>query len=64
MTEKLYMDFSTGELWTLDEVREQYELFKHELPDNYECGSFEDYLHCQLILGRNRVGGLIEEEVC
>ena len=53
---KLYMALDTGEVFTEDEIRKEYDLFKHELSYN----TFDDYMEEMLSMGRNREGGLVE----
>lgn len=55
----MYKNFDTGELWTEEEIREEYEA-EESLKENHE--TFEDYLEYLLGLGRQRVGGIIEAE--
>ena len=55
-----YKNVDTGEVWTLEEVKEAYEDFKHEIAD--EAKSFEDYLDDMLDMGRRKEGGLEEIE--
>ena len=51
-----YMNLDTGEEFTLEELRHEYDLYKADMP--YE--NFEDYLEKMLELGRNKEGGLIK----
>ena len=53
-----YRNIDTGEIWTLEEVKEAYEDFKSEISD--ETNSFEDYLDDLLDMGRRKEGGLEE----
>lgn len=53
-----FEDFNTGETWTLEEIREQFESFRDEM--NYS--SFEDYMDHMIQLGNTRQGGFIEVE--
>lgn len=55
---KVYMDFDTGNFWSLEELRERYERHAHEM--SYD--SFDDYLEEALDLGTQRIGGLVEVE--
>jgi hypothetical protein len=55
---KKYRDIDSGEIWTEEEVREQFEQFKDEMP--YE--SFDDYMDDMLSKGRQRITGLEEVE--
>ena len=54
----IYMDFDTGEKYTLDELKVIY----HQQEDEMQYDSFEDYLEKMLDLGRQKIGGLIEIE--
>ena len=55
---KKYIIFDTGEIWTEDEIKEQFEMFKDEM--QYDL--FDDYMDDMLSLGRQRIGGMIEIE--
>ena len=55
---KKYRDIDSGEIWTEEEVREQFEQFKDEMP--YE--SFDDYMDDMLSKGRQRITGFEEIE--
>lgn len=55
---KVYMDFDTGNFWSLEELREHYERHAHEM--SYD--GFDGYLEEALNLGIQRVGGLVEVE--
>lgn len=55
---KKYRDIDSGEIWTEEEVREQFELFKDEM--SYE--SFDDYMDDMLSKGRQRITGFEEVE--
>lgn len=55
---KEYKNFDTGEIWTEEEIKKEYEAFRCEMEDDFGC--FEDYLDHLLDMGRNRTGGLIE----
>lgn len=50
----VYRNIDTGELFTLEEIREGYEMFRGEM----EYDSFEEYLDYLTELGTSRVGGL------
>lgn len=54
----IYMDFDTGEEYTLDELNATYKQFENEM----QYDSFEDYLEKMLDLGRQKIGGLVEIE--
>ena len=54
----IYRDFDTNETYTLEELQELYEQYNAEM--GYE--SFDDYMDEMLSQGRQRTGGLIEEE--
>ena len=66
----MYLCLDTGEEWTLEEIKNHYEQFKHEMTrwdydkdvevPRYE--SFEDYLEEMLRLGREGVGGFQERD--
>lgn len=59
---KAYMDFDTGEAYTLDELQRLFEQYKWEMyPDNY-MPTFEEWFEEQLIFGRQGIGGLEEVE--
>jgi hypothetical protein len=53
-----YMDFDTGEKYTLDELKAIYKQFEDEM----QYDSFEDHLEKMLDLGRQKIGGLVEIE--
>jgi len=55
---KKYRDIDSGEIWTEEEVREQFELLKDEM--SYE--SFDDYMDNMLSKGRQRITGFEEVE--
>ena len=55
---KKYRDIDSGEIWTEEEVRKQFELFKDEMP--YE--SFDEYMDDMLSKGRQRITGFEEVE--
>lgn len=52
----MFQDFNTGEIYTLEELKQLFEQFKNEM--NYS--SFDDYLEKMLSLGYEKIGGLIE----
>lgn len=64
-----YIDKNTGESYTLAEIKEAYEKFKgemtrHDVVEDREVPryeSFEDYMEEMLRLGREGVGGYVEE---
>lgn len=53
---KKYMDFNSGEVWTEEEIKAEYESFKDEM----SFSSYEDYLDEMLRLGACKEGGLVE----
>ena len=53
-----YIDFDTGEKYTLDELKAIY----HQQEDEMQYDSFEDYLDNALALGRQKIGGLVETD--
>lgn len=54
----MYKDFDTGELWSKEELEEAY---NQAWEVHEEFPTFEEYFEYQLDLGRQRVGGIIEE---
>lgn len=54
----IYMDFDTGEKYTLDELNTIY----NQQEDEMQYDGFEDYLEKMLDLGRQKIGGLVEIE--
>lgn len=57
---KYYRDQDTGVIWSEEEIRENYELFKDEIED--EHASFEEFMEEKLLNGRV-YGGYGYEEV-
>lgn len=56
----MYKNFDTGELWTREEIEAEY----NRSPELAEVhGTFDDYLDFLLDLGKQKVGGVVEE-VC
>ena len=55
-----YRNVDTGEVFTLEELKELYEQFKWEISDNPV--DFEEYLEDLLNQGRAGIGGLVEVE--
>ena len=55
---KMYRNIDTGEIWTEEEIRKEFEDFKDEMP--YE--SFDEYMDDMLSKGRQRITGLEEVE--
>ena len=55
----MYKNFDTGELWTEEEIREEYNA-EEGLAESY--GTFEDYLEYLLSLGMQKVGGIVEAD--
>lgn len=51
-----YMDFNSGEVWTEEEIKVEYESFKDEM----SFLSYEDYFEEMLRLGACKEGGLVE----
>lgn len=58
---KFYI-WDTDEIWTEDEIRENYEMYKDESDYMSSFDSFEDYIDDQLSLGRSGQGGIKEVE--
>lgn len=56
---KTYRSFDTNEIWTEEEIMEEYEGIP-ELIEQYP--NFSEYLEHLLDLGRQRVGGIVEVE--
>lgn len=57
---KHYRDLNTGVIWSEEEIRENYELFKDEIEAEYT--SFEEFMEEKLLNGRV-YGGYGYEEV-
>ena len=38
----LYKDLNTGETWTKEEIKEQFQMFRYEMETDYE--DFDEYL--------------------
>lgn len=38
----MYKDLNTGETWTKEEIREQFEMFRYEMETEY--ADFDEYL--------------------
>lgn len=55
---KIYMNFDTGEVFTEDELRNLYGMYRDEMRHN----TFEEYMDYMLLMGRDRTGGLVEME--
>ena len=55
---KKYMNFDTHEVYTLEELQHDFELFQYETT----FADFAEYIENMLALGRAGVGGLIEIE--
>ena len=54
----MYMDFDTGETYTLEELKTLFDQYNEEMAYN----DFEEFMNDQLAKGLQRVGGLIEIE--
>lgn len=52
----------SGEIWTEDEIREHFEMFRYESDLMSEYETFEDYMDDQISLGRSGQGGIVEVE--
>lgn len=57
---KYYRDLDTGMIWSEEEIRENYDLFKDEIEE--EHASFEEFMEEKLLNGRV-YGGYGYEEV-
>lgn len=55
---KKYRNIDTGEIWTEDEIKEQFEMFKDEM----QYDSLDDYMDSMLSKGRQRITGFEEFE--
>lgn len=53
---KYFIDFDSNELYTLDEMKTAFESVRDEIKDN----DFESYLERLLLLGRDKIGGVVE----
>lgn len=53
---RYYKVVDTGEIWSEEEIRQNYEMFREESEYTGSFDSFEDYLEDQLARGRS--GGL------
>ena len=54
----MYKNIDTNEVYTLDELKESFEQFKHEM----SFDTFEDYMDHFLRMGREGTGGFVEFE--
>lgn len=54
----MYMDFDTGEKFTLNELKAEYKMFAHEM----EYEDFEDFFEDVMSIGRQKIGGIVEVE--
>ena len=54
---KYYMSIDSGEIYTIAEIKNDYEMFKNEM---LGYADFNDYFETMLSLGRERVGGFVE----
>ena len=61
---KKYIDLTTGELWTEDEVREAFleALTDDSFYEKHHGESFEEYMDSLLAQGRAATGGMMEME--
>ena len=60
---KKYMHLNTGEIYTEDEIKHDFEMFADDILDkdgNRKFDTFEEYFDHELQLGRDRVGGYVE----
>lgn len=58
---KQYRNIDTNEIWTEDEIRDEYEsIFSTDSEFAEKYPTFEDNLEHMLDLGRQRVGGIVE----
>lgn len=55
---KTYRNIDTNETWTMEEIEEIYDS-EESLQEEY--GTFDEYLEHLLDLGRQRIGGVVEE---
>jgi hypothetical protein len=53
-----YRNIDTNEIWTREEIEEIYNC-EESLQEEY--GTFDEYLEHLLDLGRQRIGGVVEE---
>lgn len=53
-----YRNIDTNEIWTREEIEEIYNS-EESLQEEY--GTFDEYLEHLLDLGRQRIGGVVEE---
>lgn len=54
----MFRDFNTGEIYTLNEIKEAFEQFKDEM----RYSDFDEYMDYMLMLGSQKVGGFVIEE--
>lgn len=58
---KRYRSLDTGEIWTEDEIRDEYEsIFSNDSEFAEKYPTFEDNMEHMLDLGRQRAGGIEE----
>lgn len=57
-----YKNIDTNEVFTLEELKLDYEVFRWDMEDPKRFGSFDEYLDTLLDLGRIGIGGLVEVE--
>lgn len=55
---RYYKNEDTGEIWSEEEIRQNYEMFREESEYMSRFDSFEDYLDEETSLGRSKQGGL------
>ena len=55
---KQYMDINSGEIWTKEEIKTEFEMFKYEMDPEPE--NFEDWFEDRLSEGRQGIGGIVE----
>ena len=52
------MDINSGEIWTKEEIKTEFEMFKYEMDPEPE--NFEDWFEDRLSEGRQGIGGIVE----
>ena len=55
-----YMDTRTGTVYTEQEIREAFEMFKDEMYPDGDALSFEEYMDGQLLAGKYGADGFVE----
>ncbi len=53
---EFYMNFDTGRIFSLKELKEEYAKYRHEM----DYSTFDEWFDKMLDLGRQKVGGLVE----